>query len=524
MIHSIQPCPLLHEHLFRVEASHDSKAAVVWPTGMLTHAQLRQSARRVAGRLGKSAIGRGNRVIVCLPKCAEAVQAIMGILASGAAYVPVDFSLPAARLKKVVADARASLMITAPMVEKKLREAGPADGIAPLVVVSETGTGHGLAPWTAGSPAADPAPVELDDTAAMLYTSGSSGEPKAVMLSHRNIGSFVQWAVHKFGLQPDDRFSSHAPFHFDLSTIDLFASLNVGASVFLVSEKMAIFPAAVVRAVAEHRCTIWYSVPTALQLMLDHGGLGRLPLPSLRTVLFAGEAFPAAALRRLMLTLPSPRYVNLYGPTETNVCTYHILPDPPDERQKTIPIGLPCEHLEVRLLDDDRQPVTLGQTGEICVFGLAVMQGYWRKEELTRSVRFQGRQDSYRTGDLGSIEEDGLIHFRGRRDQQIKIRGHRVELLEIEGVVTTHPQIARAAVVWSCPQDLDGKLIAFVVPTSGQNPASMALRRYCATELPAHAVPASFVIVERLPTTSRGKIDRAGLAELARATFGATDS
>src|SRR5262245_16117897 len=507
-------CPLLHETLANADSVRASRHAILWSGGACTRAELRATTLRIAARLKLSGIGGGQRVAVCLPKSVESVQAILGTLAAGATYVPVDAAAPAAHIRTIVADAEISLLLTTPAVHDRLLAEGPVDG--PIAIVHASGSGHGWNKWL-GDASAEPAPhVEPDQTAAILYTSGSTGRPKGVMLSHRNISSFVQWAIERFQLGPEDRFTSHAPFHFDLSTLDLFASLHAGASVFLLDEKTIRFPAAVAKVLETQRITVWYSVPRALRLLLDHGGLDRRDLSALRLVLFACEVFPVPSLGKLMQKVPHPRYVNLFGPTETNVCTYHALPGPPAEHEAAIPIGVPCEHVQVTLREEDGRLVQRGQVGEICVTGPPVLQGYWRQPQHTESVRLAGRPDSYRTGDFGQVLENGTIRFLGRRDHQVKIRGHRVELSEIESKLVTHPHVGQAAVVLVMPTSLNACLVAFVVSSPGKGLTTEELHEHCSKRLPDYAVPARFIVLDDLPTTSTGKLDRQRLDQMAQ--------
>ncbi len=506
---------LLHSPLLNFEPGQERKTAVAWPAGSITYNELRGPVLRIATRLRKSGIGQGCRVAVCLPKCVEAVQVILGVLASGAAYVPLAASSPVQYIHKQVQDAQAGLLVTTPRIRSLLATACPAKDCPPSVTVSGIDTGHGLDPWIGDVLAAELPVIDPEDQAAILYTSGTTGEPKGVVLSHRNILSFVEWAIARFGLSPEDRFVSHAPFYFDLSTLDLFATLRLGAAVFLLNEKLVLFPQAVAQAVRAQRCSIWYSVPTALRFLLEHGRLEHGGLPSLRTIFFAGEVFPLADLRKLMGLLPGPRYVNLYGPTETNVCTYHILPGPPDEKQAEIPIGLPCEHLEVGLRGENGRPPAAGRAGEIWVAGPSVMRGYWRRPDLTRAVRLNRRDDSFLTGDFGALGSDGRFFFRGRRDRQVKIRGHRVELTEIESVLASCPGASQAVVVGHGLESLNPRLIAFIVPALEAALSATTLRRFCAGRLPSHAVPASFFVRSGLPLLPNGKVDRARLTEWA---------
>ena len=274
------------------------------------------------------------------------------------------------------------------------------------------------------------------------------------------------------------------------------------------------FAPAITRIIEEQRLSVWYSTPTALRLLADYGALDRRDLSSLRLVLFAGEVFPVPILRRLMGKLPGPRYVNLYGPTETNVCTYFIVASTPDEGAGPIPIGVAREDLAVGVFGEEGQPLHVGDVGEICVEGPGVMRGYWRRPDLTAASRLASRPDSYRTGDLGRLDTDGNFHFVGRRDHQVKIQGHRIELLEIEAQLAAHPQVAHAAVL-AIGEAGQASLVAFIATGQAPRAEAAALRRHCAERLPAWAVPGRFVFLRDLPLTSTGKLDRLRLTSLA---------
>lgn len=499
---------LLHEGILR--GHPPASPALLWPGGRLDHGGLRADMLRIAARLQACGVRRGDRVALALPKSPEMLQAVLGTLAAGAAYVPVDPNAPPARIALLLQDAQPACFLTTESILQSLgrTSAVHARAIAPAA------DGTGLEAWIREAPELPPGLPSPDpgSLAAILYTSGTTGRPKGVALSHGNIASFVFWAIQRLGLRAEDRFASHAPLHFDLSTLDLFAPFNLGGSVVLLDEKTVRFPAAVAKILEEQQVTIWYSVPTALRMLEERGNLAARDLSRLRLVLFAGEPFPPAALRALMRRLPHPRYVNLYGPTETNVCTYHILPAPPSESEAAIPLGIPCEHGEVLLLDEKGEPAAEGTPGEICVAGPGVMEGYWQAPEATQAARLEGRADSYRTGDYGVRRPDGLIQFLGRRDQQVKIRGHRIELLEIESHLLAHPDVRQAAVVCCGPPD-QAQIVAAVEPVPGKNPPPDSLLAHCARVLPAYAVPARFDVRPSLPLTATGKMDRRRLAE-----------
>lgn len=507
--------PLLHEKILNLDAGWEGRTAVKSTKGELTYRQLQQYAFRVANYLYARGCRPGDRVGVCLPKSLESVQLLLGALCAGVTYVPIDFKAPAARVQTIVNDAEARLVFVQPDMAEALNEQGGVT--ADLIQVEQVGSGNGLDVTLKDISAQEPGyKGHLDDIAAMLYTSGSTGKPKGVMLSQKNISSFVQWAVDTFAFTGDDRLVSHAPFHFDLSTMDLYVTFRVGGSVFLLDDVLVRFASSISKILEKERITSWYSVPTALRLLVEHGALERRDCSSLRQVFFAGEVFPVPGLRKVMAAMPGVEFVNLYGPTETNVCTYHRLPGIPGEDVLAIPIGKGCENAEVSIVDDDGHPVGEGEQGEICVKAPTVMKGYWRRDDLTRASRLNGDSETYRTGDFGSWGSDGAIRFAGRRDAQIKIRGHRVELSEIESVIVAHEQVKEAAVTLAQWDDAEDQLIAFVVPEA---PAVTELQvaEQCNRFLPPYAQPHRVVLQNDFPRTSTGKIDRVQLKTAAQA-------
>ncbi|MGH8659080.1 MAG: amino acid adenylation domain-containing protein [Gammaproteobacteria bacterium] len=504
---------LLHVAVVELDPTWSKRVALRDLKRSVTYAELRQSTLALATWLIKNGCRAGDRVALCLPKSIEYVQCILGVLAAGAAYVPVDPNSPASRVLTIVGDARAQRLITFASMLEQLQAQQGAD-LPPVTVISDLGTGRALCELVAStSPTEQLPPVRPEDLAAILYTSGSTGTPKGVMLSHGNIFSFVQWVIDTFGLGGEDRMTSHAPFHFDLSTLDLYATFRVGAYVYLVDDSLVRFPPLISKMLQEERITTWYSVPTALRLLEEHGALQQRDLSSLKRVFFAGEVFPEPSLRRVMQAIPHAEFTNLYGPTETNVCTYHRLPGPPGPEVIAIPIGIPCEHLEVVIRDAEGRPITGPELGEICVCGPAVMRGYWGKPEATAAARVDGRDDSYRTGDLGGWLPDGTIRFAGRRDAQVKIHGYRVELTEIESVIVAHPDVKEAAVVLVHPESLEAALIAYVVPQHPGRVDSALVFQQCSRLLPLYARPHHVVVLDDFPRTSTGKIDRVQLRD-----------
>jgi amino acid adenylation domain-containing protein len=482
----------------------------------LSYRELDAIARRVARRLAAEGVRRGDRVGVCLPKSLASVASIQGILRAGAAYVPVDFSAPPERNATIFRSCQARVLVTDEPRAERLR--GAWSDLPPLFTFPGTAEEFGEPPWLAGAAGADPAPPGPDDLAYILYTSGSTGVPKGVAHTHRSAMSFVRWCESTFRPVPDDRFSSHAPFHFDLSVLDLYAPMTAGARVVLVGEELGKDPHQLGAFIAEKRISIWYSVPSILALLAQFGRLEEHDFSALRSVLFAGEVFPVKHLRALTRLWPGRAYYNLYGPTETNVCTYFRVPaEIPDERETPFPIGIACENCRALVLDEADRPAPAGAEGLLAIHASGpVMQGYWGDEERTRAA-FHVDADGerwYRTGDVVALDADGSFVYRGRRDRMVKRRGYRIELGEIEAALYKHEDVREAAAVPS--EDPDGVVItAFLSSRSGAKLSIIALKQFCMRNLPAYMIPDRFTFLPDLPRTSTDKVDYQGLAKLA---------
>jgi amino acid adenylation domain-containing protein len=487
--------------------------------GAMSYADLAALADRLRDRLAHLGVRRGDRVGIYLTKSIDAVAAIFGALKTGAAYVPVDPHAPTSRNAYVFGNCAVKAIVIEAKFAEALRSAMASAGVSPLppmLVVEEAGDGGPLAAALAREQAADPAQPsatvigEPGDLAYLLYTSGSTGKPKGVMLTQENGMSFVDWCSRSFEPNDDDRFSSHAPFHFDLSILDIYVPLKHGATLVLVGYELGKEPAKLAQLIAERRITSWYSTPSILSLLARYGSLEKYDYSALRIVHFAGEVFPVKHLRQLKELWSHPRYFNLYGPTETNVCTYFEIPRTiPPERAEPFPIGKVCSHLEARVVDADGKQVAAGAEGELCIRGPGVTQGYWGLDEQTRGAYLADETGAkwYRTGDL-VVEDptDGFI-YRGRRDRMVKKRGYRVELGEIEACLYRHPGIRQAAVIALQDEEEGVRIKAFVSTVDGGKLSLIALKRFCSENIPLYMVPDVFSFLPTLPTTSTDKID-----------------
>jgi amino acid adenylation domain-containing protein len=487
----------------------------------LTYAALNQRATSLACLLGDRGVQRGDRVGLYLRKGIDAVVGLYGIMRAGAAYVPLDPFAPTARLTQIIEDCGIRYLVTDTDSAARLRSFVANTSLECLVgIPAMPGVSIPCIPWSdiraRGAERELESPVERQDLAYILYTSGSTGTPKGIVHTHASALSFAQWAADEYELGPTDRVSNHAPLHFDLSTIDLFAAMLKGATTVVIPEYLSKFPAGLSQLLSDESISVWYSVPYALIQLLEHGHLSMWTLTALRWVLFAGESFPTKHLCRLMARLPRARFSNLYGPTETNVCTYYHVPPVLADVETPIPIGRVCAGMRAIVVDEHGRPVAPGDAGELWVSGPTTMRGYWRRPELdVRSFAAGPKGDDntrfYRTGDRVRSLPDGNLRYLGRRDRQVKIRGYRVELDEIEMALLSHAEVREAA-VHTVP---DGRgsfeLSGTVILRPGATLTERHLKQHMAQRLPSHARPVAIAIVSELPRTATGKIHRSAL-------------
>ncbi|MBY8840958.1 amino acid adenylation domain-containing protein [Streptomyces sp. SP2-10] len=476
----------LHQLVIEAAARRPDAQAVSGPSGSFTYAELDAAADAIAARLGRQGVRRGDRVVLWAGKSPATVAAMQAVLRLGAAYVPVDGSSPVARVAAIARDCAARVVVTnnarIPLISAELGEEAGYEGLD--------------GPYDPAPPV-DTATTD-SDLAYILYTSGSTGTPKGVCLTHGNARAFVDWAHDVLAPGEDDRFANHAPFAFDLSVLDLYVAFRAGASVHLIPPELSFAPMQLVEFLHLRQISVWYSVPSALAVMMRHGGLLDRPAPeSLHTVLFAGEPFPIAQLRDLA-AWTGARMMNLYGPTETNVCTYHEVTKADLDRDRPVPIGVAAGGDRVWAVRGDGGVAAAGEEGELVADGPTVMAGYWGHPP---------QSGPYRTGDLVRVLPDGSFDYLGRRDQMVKIRGHRVELAEVESVLENHADVAEAAAV-AVGEGVDTRLVAFVSPESGRDLGVLALRQYLTQRLPRYMVADEVRILSPLPRNGNGKIDR----------------
>jgi amino acid adenylation domain-containing protein len=492
----------------------------------LSYSDLARATNRLACGLRNLGVRAGDRVAFCLERSTRPVVAALAALKADAAYVPVHRQTPPERMAAIFSDCSPQVVVcdasTLPPVESALRIASVPSRVVALGVKRPSG-GAAAAPeiYEDDLERLDDAPLAYRNApsanAYLLYTSGSTGRPKGVLVTHRNVRDYIDWAAKMFEVGPSDRVLGTAPFSFDMSTFDIYCPLKAGAALYVVPEMALTFPSRLIQFMERHEVTVWKGVASLLMYMARTGALAGGRIPSLRTVIFGGEALPAKYLIEWMRTFPEKTFFNAYGPTETTgVSACYRVPAVPGGPEEAIPIGKPRDGTELLVLNEEGSAVPQGQPGEICIRGAGVGPGYWNDEELSRrAFREMAGEDgslkrAFMTGDRGMLRPDGHCVYLGRIDAQVKVMGYRIELADIERVLVSLGWVRDAAVVLSrAGSDGLPELIAFV--DMDESRCSDEVRRELAARLPAYMVPRKVVALPGLPRTDRGKVDRQNL-------------
>jgi amino acid adenylation domain-containing protein len=517
---------LLSQIIDRSAEKFPERSAFRYYGEVLNYSELSRRSTQLASTLTSQGVRRRDRVGIYMNKCLEMPLAVHGIMKAGAAYVPIDPAAPAARLKYIIQHCGIQVLITQASKLKILSEIIAETELDCLVGIDETSDPTiRTVPWPevydASSQTPDSGPKTEQDLAYIMYTSGSTGTPKGIMHTHHSGLSYAKLSAETYQLHEKDILGNHSPLHFDMSTFEFFSGPLKGACTVLIPEEYTKLPASLSKFIADEQLTIWYSVPLALIQLLLRGVMETRDLRSLRWILFGGEPFPPEYLRKLMIRLPHARFSNVYGPAEVNQCTFYHIDKPPDNNEASIPIGRVWANSEGLVIDPHDQPVEPGTTGELLIRSPTMMQGYWNREDLNQRAfyhhtPFPGYTETfYRTGDLVQLTEDGDYKYIGRKDRQIKTRGYRVELDEVEMNLVSHQQVEEAA-VFSIP-DMEGStlILAAVTLKDNQSVAESELMNYLKTRLPWYAVPKKIDIAKNFPLTTSGKIDRRALQQQA---------
>jgi len=506
--------------------------AVTDGTRTLDWQEYDQAIGRLATALVDAGVEPRHRVGIRLHKTVDSFVAVHAVIRIGAVMVPLDPLAPEAHASAVLIDASVSVLISssglagAELIDRAriatvLLVAGDP---VPVPVPAGKALLRVIGPDEIAALAAM-APVDVvpDDPAYIIYTSGSTGTPKGIVHTHRSAMAYAAAAVREYDLDRFDRLANIAPLHFDQSTFELYAAPLVGATVLVVPEPVLRFPASLSALIADHQITVWYSVPYLLAQLSTRGVLADRDLSSLRWVLFGGESFPPGQLAALMRQLDGVQFSNVYGPAEVNQCTSYTVPGPP-EPDSVVPIGRAWSAAELRIVDPaSGQPVAPGTPGVLLVATDSMMTGYWNRPDLTAAAidtivgTPPGAARWYRTGDLVVEQADGNVLFLGRIDNQVKLRGYRIELEAIDAVLRDIDVVAEGTCVVVRPVEGDDRLVALVEVVDADLERSDTLERIVAelrARLPKYSLPAEIRVVAELPRTGTGKVDRGRSLEL----------
>ncbi len=496
-------------HLFEDQVARSpQRCALLFEDSSYSYLQLNQRANQLAHHLQQQGVGPDVLVGVCMQRSLELVVALLAILKAGGAYVPLEPSYPPERLSFMLQDADLSLVLT----QQRFRHLLPSD-VSCLCLDPDWHLHLPEHPTNVSSP------VTPEHLAYLIYTSGSTGRPKGVMNEHRGVVNRLCWMLPRYPLTPDDSVLQKTPFSFDVSVWEFFWPLLAGARLVLARPGGHQNPSYLLDLIRIQHISATHFVPSMLQAFLHEPDL-LTACQSLKWVICSGEALPRELQDRFFHLMPQGVSLhNLYGPTEAAIEVSAWVCDPDDDAS-SVPIGRPIANTRLSIVNEQLQPVPVGVAGELLIGGVGVARGYWRRPELT-AEKFVPDPFSttagarvFRTGDLARYRPDGVIEFLGRLDQQIKIRGFRVELGEIEAVLHEHPAVSQCVVTDYQLKSAQVGLVAYLTGSCTRQPTLVEpIRQHLSRYLPAYMVPTRFVLLDKMPLTASGKIDRKALPD-----------
>ena len=500
------PDGLLHELFAQKVALRSHEPAVITRDLTLTYEELYRRSNQVAHRLRNLGVRPNQLVAVVMEKGWEQIVAVLGILASGSAYLPVDAALPKERIWYLLENGEVEIVLTQSQLNQRLE--WPENVRRICLDTEELATESGEALESV---------QEAEDLAYVIYTSGSTGLPKGVAIAHRGAVNAIAQTNQVFDVAEGDRAIAVTALHHDMSVYDIFGILAAGGAIVMPDAAQRLDPAHWAQLMVKERVTIWNSVPPMMEMLLDYAAGRSEVLPEcLRWAFLGGDWIPITLPQRLRAIVKKCRVVSVGGPTETTLWNIWYPVETVDPSWKSIPYGSPIANTRYYILNERLEDCPVWVAGEMCCAGVGLTKGYWRNEEKTRASCLTHPVTGdrlYRTGDLGRFLPDGNIEFLGREDFRLKIRGFRIEAGEIEAALNEHPAVKASIVTAFGENHSQKRLVGYIVPQQKAAPAVEELRQFLSEKLPDYMVPSAFIVLDALPLSANGKVNRKALPE-----------
>lgn len=493
------------QYLKESASAYPDHLALVDNKVSLTYQQTLIEAEKVASALGTRDLFK-KPIAVLMEKGARSVAAFFGIALSGNYYTVIDTKMPNSRVEKILETFDPDVILVDERNIKKATEFGKE------YIVYEELMEKSLTAEDCRIISEVEKKIIDTDILYVLFTSGSTGMPKGVIITHRSVIDYTEWVAETFNLGHETIIGSQAPFYFDNSVLDIYSTMRNGATLYIIPQMLYSFPIRLLEYIRDNKINTIFWVPTVLSRVADLNLLDECDIECLNTILFAGEVMPARQLNAWIRRLPDATFANLYGPTEITVdCTYYIV-DRVIKDEEPVPIGHACTNTDIIVLNEKNEKVEMNERGELCVRGSSLSLGYYKNPEKTKDAFVQNPLNDlyqeliYRTGDIVHYNERGELIFDGRKDSQIKHTGHRIELGEIENAVSSNPAIKSNCCMHEAVKD---QIHLFFVGDIGDD----ELRRYLSTIVPEYMLPNVFHKLDQMPLNMNGKIDRVKLKE-----------
>ncbi|MEG4215636.1 amino acid adenylation domain-containing protein [Microcoleus sp. Pol14C6] len=500
------PDVLLHELFAEKAASRSHEPAIITRDRTLTYEELYLRSNQVAHRLRKLGARPNQLVAVVMEKGWEQIVAVLGILASGAAYLPVDAALPKERLRYLLENGEVEIVLTQSHLNQRLEW---PENVRRICLDTDELAAESGEPLESVQ--------EPEDLAYVIYTSGSTGLPKGVAIAHRGAVNAIAQTNQVFNVTECDRAIAVTALHHDMSVYDIFGILAAGGAIVIPDAAQRLDPAHWTQLMVKERVTIWNSVPPMMEMLLDYAAGRSEVLPECwRWAFLGGDWIPITLPQRLRAIVKECRVVSVGGPTETTLWNIWYQVETVDPSWKSIPYGSPIANTRYYILNERLEDCPVWVAGEMCCAGVGLTKGYWRNEEKTRAsfVTHPVTGDRlYRTGDLGRYLPDGNIEFLGREDFRLKIRGFRIEAGEIEAALNEHPAVKASIVTAFGENHSQKRLVGYIVPQQKAVLAVEELRQFLSEKLPNYMVPSAFIVLDALPLSANGKVNRKALPE-----------